>query len=87
MGLCKIIKDCYKTDFYCHYCNIFCLYFASVYYINRVKNRNKATKITVFDSFLHKNALLSLKKYFIHYLCIKIKCQCHSPIKDVALAF
>ena len=73
MGLCKIIKDCYKTDFYYHYCNILCLYFASIYYINGVKNRNEATEITVFDSFLHKNTLLSLKKYIIIYLCIKIK--------------
>lgn len=39
--------------------------FSSVCYINGVKNRNEATKITVFDSFLHKNALLSLKK--IHH--------------------
>ena len=54
MGLCKIMKDCYKTDFYCHYCNILCLYFASIYYINGVKNRNKATKMGTFNYFCIK---------------------------------
>lgn len=37
--------------------------FSSICYINGVKNRNEATKMIIFNLFLHKNPILSFKNY------------------------
>ena len=37
--------------------------FSSICYINGVKNRNEATKMVIFNRFLHKNPILLFKNY------------------------